>query len=94
MTKWYDSIEMVMARRHRGFLPRVVVCKEMPQWVVSSESACYFPAANMIFTTDRKYIRHELVHWAITKAFDTSILHDAWDGISCFLQLRKYHRGE
>ena len=42
---------------------KVVFCKELPQWILSSDKAAYHPWSKTIYTTKVRYLPHELMHW-------------------------------
>jgi len=44
-------------------LPHIVFCDVLPQWIVSSYKAAYHPNSNTIYTTKRRYLFHEYLHW-------------------------------
>lgn len=47
-------------------LPRVIHCKELPQWVIESNTACYHPYSNTIYIRNDKgklTLIHEYLHW-------------------------------
>ena len=48
------------------FIPKVVRCNELPQWVIESDTACYHPFSNTIYIKNNKGIAtlfHEYAHW-------------------------------
>ena len=59
-------------------LPTVVRHRELPQWIISSDKACYHPVSNTIHIikgAGLKILLHEYVHW----------LAHAIGGKKCFL---------
>jgi len=47
-------------------LPAVRWCDELPQWIISSNRACYHPFSNTIYIRKGlglKTLLHEYIHW-------------------------------
>jgi len=50
-------------------LPKIIIHKELPQWITSSDKACYHPFSNSIHIKRApviimfKYLLHEIGHW-------------------------------
>lgn len=56
----------------------IVFCKELPQWIISSNKAAYHPYSNTIYLTSLKYLLHELLHWFAFK-FKINWIHKVID---------------
>jgi hypothetical protein len=57
------------------WFPKVVVCREIPQWIISSDKAAYHPFSNTIYIRDDMPLRtwaHEYGHWI------ACCLHSRW----------------
>jgi hypothetical protein len=49
-----------------GFLPKIIKCKELPQWIIESDRAAYHPASNTIYIRDDQSVLvlfHEFLHF-------------------------------
>jgi hypothetical protein len=47
-------------------LPKIVTCKELPQWIVESDRAAYHPASNTIYIRNDQnlfILFHEFLHF-------------------------------
>jgi hypothetical protein len=58
--------------------PKIVKSKELPQWIISSDKAAYYPFSNTIYTTKLRYIPHELLHWFACK-YNINFMHKLID---------------
>jgi len=45
------------------FLPKIIKCKELPQWIIESDRAAYHPTSNTI------YIREDQSFWVLCHEF-------------------------
>ena len=46
------------------WIPRIKICRELPQWIIPSDKAAYHPATATIYIRRDclRYIFHELAH--------------------------------
>ena len=47
-------------------MPKVIRCKELPQWIISSDRAAFHPFSNTIYIREDlgwKTLLHEYCHW-------------------------------
>jgi hypothetical protein len=66
----------------RMVFPKIVVLKELPQWIIVSDIAAYHPAGNTIYLKRGAGVRalfHELGHW-LACVYNVQALHDWLDG--------------
>ena len=52
------------------FFPKIIKCKELPQWIIESDRAAYHPHSNTIYTKeDQKFsvLFHEFLHFFFHK---------------------------
>ena len=64
--------------------PDIIICDELPQWIISSDRACYHPFSNTIYLRkDCKYLLfHELGHYIIEVLTHSKKLHICYDKFS------------
>ncbi len=64
-------------------IPRIIICSELPQWIISSDIAAYHPASNVIYLRrGRRMIVnlvHEILHHLIEVATRSVKLHRLYD---------------
>ena len=49
-----------------NFFPTVIRCKELPQWIISSDTAAYHSYSNTIYIREDRGLLslvHEYLHW-------------------------------
>lgn len=66
MTRRTNNAPDAEERSGRFSLPNVIVCKELPQWITSSDTAAFHPASNTIYIREDQGLRvlaHEYGHW-------------------------------
>ena len=65
-------------------LPAVIKHDELPQWIMSSETACYHPITNIIHIRKDQglwVLIHEYLHWfAHAVGGENCIIHKIIDG--------------